>query len=626
MVRLPVPGSDEGTWGDILLEYLQTEHNTDGTHKESLLSTKADSRTIRHFNRKNYSRVNLMESGWSSYYGSGTIAHDSSVFIAGSASLKITTVASSSTPCGGRKTISPAEDWSNKTIKVWVKAENWNLINQAYVVISTSGSYSSSFRCSLKPFFTNPTFYNNEWIELILPQSKFITNSGTPSWSTVNDMMVKVYGEAAGTTNIWFNEFATISNPTKGLISITFDDGHVSQFTAAKPILDRYGYKATNYLIPDYVGTSNYNTQDQVDIEAQSGWDIAGHHQTDLSTFTNAELVSALKSVRSYLNTHGYKGSDLFAYPNGAENPSIIKTLRRYFSSGRTIVDSSQAINYIDPMRIHCRLVHNTDTPSTIQTWIDDAISNNEWLILCFHKIVTPATSSIYYTPTDFGTIVDYCYTKGVPVLPVSEALQKISETRLESTADLPDSSNKRYVTDTQLATINSLSAGSITTPRWVKPYFSGVAATDATPVVGRVFLLQFELYKACTIDGVVVSLGTVSSGNLRVGIYGPVAFTTDTCAGASLVVESSSTAQTATNGPQLISLTQTSLAAGKYYVALQFDNTTARYSRLTNQNQVDGWSQYYDRSGGYGAFTSPCPTITNSGTNMPSIAMRFSS
>ncbi|MEX0748748.1 MAG: hypothetical protein WD467_03475 [Candidatus Saccharimonadales bacterium] len=33
MSRLPIPGSDDGVWGDILNEYLQHEHNEDGTHK-----------------------------------------------------------------------------------------------------------------------------------------------------------------------------------------------------------------------------------------------------------------------------------------------------------------------------------------------------------------------------------------------------------------------------------------------------------------------------------------------------------------------------------------------------------------------------------------------------------------
>ena len=33
MARLPIPGGDEGTWGDILNNFLSIEHNSDGTQK-----------------------------------------------------------------------------------------------------------------------------------------------------------------------------------------------------------------------------------------------------------------------------------------------------------------------------------------------------------------------------------------------------------------------------------------------------------------------------------------------------------------------------------------------------------------------------------------------------------------
>lgn len=33
MARLPVPGSDKGTWGGVLNDYLSVEHNADGTQK-----------------------------------------------------------------------------------------------------------------------------------------------------------------------------------------------------------------------------------------------------------------------------------------------------------------------------------------------------------------------------------------------------------------------------------------------------------------------------------------------------------------------------------------------------------------------------------------------------------------
>lgn len=33
MARLPIPGGDDGTWGDILNNFLSIEHNSDGTQK-----------------------------------------------------------------------------------------------------------------------------------------------------------------------------------------------------------------------------------------------------------------------------------------------------------------------------------------------------------------------------------------------------------------------------------------------------------------------------------------------------------------------------------------------------------------------------------------------------------------
>ncbi len=36
MPRLPVPGSDDGTWGNLLNEFLEVEHNADGSHNLAL--------------------------------------------------------------------------------------------------------------------------------------------------------------------------------------------------------------------------------------------------------------------------------------------------------------------------------------------------------------------------------------------------------------------------------------------------------------------------------------------------------------------------------------------------------------------------------------------------------------
>lgn len=49
MARLPIPGQDDGAWGDILNDFLAVEHNTDGSLKASgSLQTKADDAAVIH--------------------------------------------------------------------------------------------------------------------------------------------------------------------------------------------------------------------------------------------------------------------------------------------------------------------------------------------------------------------------------------------------------------------------------------------------------------------------------------------------------------------------------------------------------------------------------------------------
>ncbi len=48
MVRLPVPGSDDGTWGDILNDFLKVAHNSDGSLKASAFASKAEDSSVVH--------------------------------------------------------------------------------------------------------------------------------------------------------------------------------------------------------------------------------------------------------------------------------------------------------------------------------------------------------------------------------------------------------------------------------------------------------------------------------------------------------------------------------------------------------------------------------------------------
>src|SRR3954469_4804803 len=88
------------------------------------------------------------------------------------------------------------------------------------------------------------------------------------------------------------------SNSSK-IIILAFDDSPKSQFTLAKPILDKYGYKGSFFTVCNFVtGTGNHHDktrmtwQDIKDLQNE-GHDIESHTMThtDLNFKTQQDLL-----------------------------------------------------------------------------------------------------------------------------------------------------------------------------------------------------------------------------------------------------------------------------------------------------------------------------------------------
>ncbi len=158
---------------------------------------------------------------------------------------------------------------------------------------------------------------------------------------------------------------------------------------------------------------------------------------------------------------------------------------------------------------------------------------------------------------------------------------------------------------------------------RWLTPLHGGIATTSQTFTAGRCYLAQFAVTREIQVDGIAYVVGGTSAGNVRAAVLGTLA-TADTAAGTVVLVESASTAQGTINSPQLLSLTATTLVPGIYYAALQGSDATGTYMRHGNQLQAAGLSQTYDRGGGYGAFTSPTPAVSDTGSAIPGLRIRI--
>lgn len=133
-------------------------------------------------------------------------------------------------------------------------------------------------------------------------------------------------------------------NSTKVII-LAFDDSPKSQFTLAKPVLDRYGYKGSFFTVCTYVnhGSAGVDksrmTWQDLQILQQQGHDIESHTMThtDLNHKSLPNLEYEIGGSKQCLLNHGFN-STVFAYPasTGHANATVVNAVSKYYNLART--------------------------------------------------------------------------------------------------------------------------------------------------------------------------------------------------------------------------------------------------------------------------------------------------
>jgi len=140
---------------------------------------------------------------------------------------------------------------------------------------------------------------------------------------------------------------------SRGCVMLTFDDGYADTLTAAAPILRRYGFAATCYVVSDALGT--YNRWDaeylrerkplmsraQLEQWLAAGMEVGSHsvsHQRlhelprDVAQYEIVESRAALRNMLGVPVEH-------FAYPFGDFTDDIVELVRHAgYASAVTVV------------------------------------------------------------------------------------------------------------------------------------------------------------------------------------------------------------------------------------------------------------------------------------------------
>lgn len=154
--------------------------------------------------------------------------------------------------------------------------------------------------------------------------------------------------------------------PEKSIV-ITLDDGYSDNYTAAFPVLKKYGLKATVFMVTSTIDVNpNCLTSAQIKEMDKAGIQIESHTVThrDLDSLSYSEQLAELKDSKAALEKLLGRTVDYVAYPTGKYNDDTIKAVaeagyKMAFTTNGRWSDKADGILTLD--RVYISTFHSMD-------------------------------------------------------------------------------------------------------------------------------------------------------------------------------------------------------------------------------------------------------------------------
>ena len=358
----------------------------------------------------------------------GTISDDLVTYKFGSQSLKLVTDGAAGESRIRWTGVSPAIDMTGKFFVLWVRIDDITNINRLWLyAFSTAWTAGYTWKPSDAPSHWLDSAgaghgSNATWIPLSFSFGA-ATITGAPNRAAITNFQLYAQDKNATAVTINWGGLHKVDQEGNPVMTFTFDDCWESIYSEGYSYLSSKGFPGVSYLTSDELGDPARMTQANIDTMYGAGWDIAGHYQTELDAVPDVDAT--LQYIQAYLIAQGYdRGLNEIALPGGVWNEtSVIPAVKNYFRTCRTIVPYNETRPPGDPGKLRVLGVFNTTPVATITGRIDTAITNNEWLILVFHKIVAVPATSIEYSIDDFQSVVDYAEASGIDVASITDIM-----------------------------------------------------------------------------------------------------------------------------------------------------------------------------------------------------------
>ena len=212
------------------------------------------------------------------------------------------------------------------------------------------------------------------------------------SWTYTTSYVMEVDDLVLADIAVPNHEITLWKENKPGAVSLTFDDGFVSQYSVGVTALNEFGFKGTFFVITDFASTDpNFASWDNWRNAANEGHEIGSHSKTHsyLTSLSTAKIQEELFGSKTEIDNQIESQKCLtIAYPYGDYNNDVIGVVNDAgYIAGRSVewgINSPPydfaSINAIFPDSAKANGV-------TMESQTDLAEQTGQWIVVGFHRL-----------------------------------------------------------------------------------------------------------------------------------------------------------------------------------------------------------------------------------------------
>jgi peptidoglycan/xylan/chitin deacetylase (PgdA/CDA1 family) len=201
----------------------------------------------------------------------------------------------------------------------------------------------------------------------------------------------------------FFYQISPVFDFKQSILSLTFDDGYITQFTIALPLLKERNLPATFYVITNEVDSVKKN---MISKNLSKDYEIGSHTVThaNLVKIGNEDAKMEMLNSHSFLQRNfGINAGLTLSYPWGFYNSSVEQTAKDIYLAARSTNVGYNSLYKLDRFTLKMQGFNSEVSAYEANQWVDFAIENHLWLVEMIHGI-----NEVGYLPVDARVLTEH--------------------------------------------------------------------------------------------------------------------------------------------------------------------------------------------------------------------------